>query len=225
MFKDVRFIEGSVEDTTKALFEDTGVSDKFHFTNGTYAAPAEIIVPTTLDGFKYLEVSNIADDDDIFVIAVNSDVSMEGIMQKKNASNAEIEALEDQFIRAMKVAAPLAEANPKRPIYIVFYDEETPTALYESFKKAGLNLETLHKHGYGTDKDAPRIEGAANFKHVIAYPLPNNSKALCHDITVGEDQSHFVKVVDLSKELGGRTVYVAPVSQVGSGAPIPTGFG
>lgn len=261
MLKNVQFIEGCVDGTVQILKDDTGVSDRFHFTNGTYAAAAEIIVPTTLDGFKYIS-DEIAEEDDIFVIAVNSDSSMEGIMEKKEVSfqeranliddreaelsetetsseifetlqlerdalNEEIkvfqmqrENLEDQFTRGMKVADPLAEANPDRPIYIVFYDEETPTELYNAIKAAGLNFASLHKHGYGTDKDAPRIEGAHNAERVIAYPFPNNSKPLCHDITIHEDQSRFVEVVDLSKVYGERTAYTQPVPQIRT-APMP----
>ena len=223
MLKNIILIEASsVEQTTEMIKECSGVSDRFHFTNGTYAAPAELIVPTTLAGFDFLN-KKIASDRDIFAIAVNSDASMQGIMDKKSASQEERDALEDQHTRAMKVAIPLAEYDPSRPVYVVFYDEETPTELYNELAESGLKMCSLHKWGYGTTPDAPRIEGAHNFARVFGFPLPNDKKPLCHDITVGEDQSHFVEVVNLNDYLASEKIAEAK-AQIASRSPIPLGF-
>lgn len=179
-----------------------------HFTNGTYAYQADVIVPKILAGFQY-----IADNDPNstpLVIAVNSDISMNGIMDKKGYTPEQKTGMEDQMTRAEKVAMPLAIQNPNRPVVVIFYDEETPTALYDFLAENEFGMETLHKWDYGTDKDGPKIEGAHNFKRVLAYPSPDNSQPLCHDITISEDQSGYVEVVDLTKEkLSNGSPYIS----------------
>jgi hypothetical protein len=75
-----------------------------HFTNGTYAPPAALAVPTVLAGFQYA-VDREVNKDTPLIIAVNSDKSMSAIMDKKiamgTASNADKAALEDQNARAL----------------------------------------------------------------------------------------------------------------------------
>lgn len=181
----------------RATLEREGINSA-HFTNGTYAYAADMIVPTTLSGFYYLHDQE-EPSPSAFIIAVNSDKSMQGIMDAKKASTEERAALEPQETRALKVAKPLAAKFPNRDIVVVFYDEDTPTALYDYLAETGFGMESLHKWGYGTDPNAPKIEGAHNFKRVLAYPLPNDTKPVCHDITVHEDQSAFVEVVKLSE--------------------------
>ncbi|MDE2030279.1 MAG: hypothetical protein KGI97_06925, partial [Alphaproteobacteria bacterium] len=85
-----------------------------HFTNGTYAPPKDLIVPTVLAGFQQA-VDEEGDEALPLVIAVNSDVSMAGIMDKKKASAEERAKLESQTVRAAKVAFPLSLQNPTRP--------------------------------------------------------------------------------------------------------------
>jgi hypothetical protein len=172
-----------------------------HITNGTYAYKAEMIVPTMLAGFQYIS-EKIAGPDDIFLIAVNSNASMQGIMDKKNASQAERDALENELTRALKVAGPLAEQHPNRTVMVAFYDEETPTPLYNLLAEEGRNLKTLHKWGYGTDPKTPRIEGAHNFGMVLGFPVVNDVRPVCDSITAMEDQSRIVKVVKLHEETG-----------------------
>jgi hypothetical protein len=168
----------------------------FHFTNGTYAYKAEMIVPTMLAGFQYVS-DEIAGKHDTFVIAVNSDMSMRGIYQKQGKTQADMDALEGQLQRALKVAGPLAEQQLGRNIIVLFYDEETPTALYRNLAGNGLHLKSLHKWGYGTDPKMPRIEGAENFWEVLGFPLVNDTKPVCTDITAMQDQSAVVQVIKL----------------------------
>lgn len=191
-----------------------------HCTNGTYSYAAERIVPTMLAGLQYIN-DKIAAHGDVFLIAVNSDVSMNAIMDQKQATQAERDALEDQYQRAMKVAMPLAEQFPDRVIAVVFYDKATPNDLYDTLAAEALNLETLHKWGYGTDPKAPKIEGAENFNRVLAYPLPNDVKPVCFGITAHADQADIIQVVKLSEVEGphgkpyisakGKVLFPVPV--------------
>ncbi|QQG37131.1 MAG: hypothetical protein HYS17_05050 [Micavibrio aeruginosavorus] len=172
-----------------------------HCTNGTYAYPVERTVPTTLAGFQYIN-DQVASPYDAFLVAVNSNQSMAGIMAAKNATAAEMSALESEDVRAAKVADALSAHFNNRPVVVLFYHEDTPTRLYEALAAANINLVSLHKWGYGTDPKAPRIEGASNFARVFGFPLPNDGKPVCHGITVREDQSGVVTVVKLQEQLG-----------------------
>lgn len=165
-----------------------------HFTNGTYQYDPALIVPTMLAGFQYIKDTELKTGD-IFVLAVNSDLSM------KNAGFIDAQ---DQMTRAKKVAEPLALQNPDVKIVVVFYDEETPTNLYNGLAYNGISMATLHKWGYGTNPNAPKIEGAHNFRRVFGFPLPNNTKPVFYDLTAREDQSSLVKVVDLTKSIGNH---------------------
>jgi hypothetical protein len=175
--------------------KEHGISEG-HFTNGTYSAPSDVVLPTTLAGFNYV-IDHETKPGIPLIIAVNSAKSMLGILDKKGASEDERNALENQQVRAEKVAIPLALEHPDRKVVIVFYDEETPNKLYDELKKNGFGLESLHKWGYGTKPGAPVIEGAENFNVVYGFPLPNDDKPLCADITRTEGQQGVVKIVDL----------------------------
>jgi len=186
-----------------------------HFTNGTYAYAAEMIVPTTKAGFDYID-NRVALPDDIIVLAINSDASMNGIFTKNEASQKDFDELESDTVRAEKVAIPLAEKFPHRQIVVMFYDEETPTALYDFLAEQGnVNLRSLHKWGYGTNPEGPKIEGAHNFGRVFGFPLPNDTKPVCHDITVCEDQSEIVEVIKLTEAQNdiGTSFFPAPNPQ------------
>jgi hypothetical protein len=161
---------------------------KAHFTNGTYAYSASLIVPTALAGFKY-----VLDNDEALplVIAVNSDESMKDLNFKD---------FESQTIRANKVALPLATLFPETQIYIIYYDEKTPNSLYEALHAEKMTA-TLHKWGYGTNPNAPKIEGAELFKTTYAYPLPNDIKPVCHQITPVSEEAQKIEVVDLREKL------------------------
>jgi hypothetical protein len=176
-----------------------------HFTNGTYAPPAALIVPTILAGFQYA-VDNEVNKDAPLIIAVNSDKSMLLIMDKKiamgTASNADKEALEDQNARAQKAAVPLALQHPDRKVVAVFYDEETPNKLYDSLNESGFRMDTLFKWGYGTDSNAGVIEGAESFGLVNAHPLPNDIKPVCTELTRMTGQKGDLHIVDLRTEAG-----------------------
>ncbi len=197
-------------ETAQAL-EDEGVKYA-HITNGTYTAPDEMVVPTTLAGFQYI-TDTIHLPEDTYIIAVNSDVSMQKINDAKGGSLTDIE---DQQTRAEKVLVPLALQHPETQIIGIFYDEETPEDLYEYLStQSSLSLESLFKFGYGTNPDAPRIEGATHFRRVFGFPFPNDAKALCHDITVAEDQSDTVIVENLAEEKGLHGApYITPENKV-----------
>jgi hypothetical protein len=161
----------------------TQLPDRAHFTNGTYALAAKLIVPTTITGFGHVNSLEQLP----MVIAINSDVSM---------ASLNITCPESQELRARKVAEPLAKAFPGNDVYVVFYDEKTPFTLYQALHAAGKTT-TLHKWGYGTVPDAPKIEGAEFFDRVYAYPLPNDQKPVCYEITAKPDTHQDITVVDL----------------------------
>jgi hypothetical protein len=193
-----------------------------HCTNGTYSYSAELIIPTTLAGFRYIN-DRVAVPGDVFLVAVNSDISMKSILDQKGASDAERQAMEDQNTRAMKVAVPLAWEFSDRTIVVVFYDKPTPADLYNMLASEALVMESLHKHGYGTDPKAPKIEGAGNFHRVFAFPLPNDTRPVCHELTAVEDQSAIIRVVKLTDEMDahGRPYLHAPDSPPSAAAAKP----
>lgn len=159
-----------------------------HFTNGTYALPTDLIVPTTLAGFKYaMQLQPQLP----LVIAVNSDASM------KNIGKTDCES---QTVRALKAAEPLAELFPDNKVIVLFYDETTPNQLYTSLNRHG-HTRTHHKWGYGTDASAPKIEGAELFECVYAYPMPNDQKPICWNETPLADKPQDIKVADLRGKL------------------------
>lgn len=188
-----------------------------HFTNGTYAPPTALVVPSNLAAFQYAADNEITENTPV-IIAVNSDKSMSGIIDKKielgTASNADKERLEDQNARALKVAVPLALQHPNRRVVAVFYDEETPNWLYGSLRAESFGMETLSKGGYGTDPNAGVIEGAENFRRVNAHPLPNDIKPVCAELTRKTGQKGNVHIVDLRTEIGphGRP-YISPKNE------------
>jgi hypothetical protein len=164
---------------------------------------ADLIVPTTLAGFQFIaDNKNLSRPHHVFLIGVNSNISMEGIMDVKQASRAERESLEDQQVRALKIATPLALQHPKRDIIVSYYDEATPTELYRTLRE-DLKCDTysLHKWGYGTKPDAPKIEGSEYFELTIGFPMPNDRNPVCFGITPVENQTH-VNVFKLTEKVG-----------------------
>jgi hypothetical protein len=175
-----------------------------HFTNGTYAPPSELIVPTVLAGFQHA-VDSSCDQCISLIIAVNSNKSMLEIAASKARVGTLTEAdkaPEDQYVRAQKVAIPVALQNPDSKVVVMFYDEETPNNLYDSLHASGFSMKTLFKWGYGTNPNAGVIEGAENFNKVFGHPLPNDIKPICHDITRRTRQEGAVSVVDLRVKIG-----------------------
>lgn len=161
-----------------------------HFTNGTNAYEAEKIIPTTIAGFKRVtEIhANLP-----LVLAINSDLSMKALGK---------EEVEPQLDRANKVAESLALAFPHNQVVILFFDETTPNKLFQALNRHHLTR-TLHKWGYGTDPEAPKIEGAELFEHTFGFPLPQDDrpKAFCHDLTDKPDQPQNIIVDDLRGKL------------------------
>ncbi len=195
------FILPGIEHTHIAKFLRAIANDNLHFTNGTYAYPAKICVPTSLAGFQYIKEQHPSGENTI-VIAINSHESMLNILREKNVSETQFEALESEIERAEKIGIPLALQNPDTPVIIIYYDDPTPTPLYNFLAKQGFEMSSLHKWGYGLDPDGPKIEGAHNFDNVYAFPTPNEAPPVCHDITDKEDQSLVVKVRNLMEEIG-----------------------
>lgn len=187
-----------------SILQDSGVNGA-HFTNGTYAYKASMIVPTVLAGFQ-----NAMDDevsgDAALIIAVNSDKSMADIMDAKivagTATSSDKDSLEDQNTRAMKVCGPLALQNPSRKVFAVFYDESTPNDIYDSLNAHSVGMESLFKWGYGTGNNTGVIEGAENFKVVYGHPLPNDTKPLCDELTRIDGQAGSITVRDLRIHVG-----------------------
>lgn len=174
---------------------------KLHFTNGTFAYDANMIVPTVIAGYQFLVDQEIAAENDTFIIAVNSHESMKAIMTAKGTPQREIDALEPYETRALKVALPLALQFPKATVCTLSFDEETPAEMYEELG-AAVTLNTLQKWGYGTTPDAPKIVGAEHFENVYAFPLPNDTKPVAFDLTPAEDQSALVTVAKLTEMTG-----------------------
>ncbi len=157
-----------------------------HFTNGTYAAPKVKVIPTTLAGFK--RVMQVAPNAPL-IIAVNSDKSMKALGK---------EGFDSQIVRARKVAEPLAQTFPESPVFVMFYDEQTPAELYKKLASKGLT-KTLHKWGgYGIGADPKKIEGAENFELVYAFPFPDGSNALCLNETDRAKEPQKIIIEDLT---------------------------
>ena len=161
---------------------------KAHFTNGTYMLGTEITVATTLTGFK--QVLTESEPFLPLIIAINSDESLRSL-GKIN--------FKDQATRANDIAKPLAETFPNNKIIIIFYDEKTPNQLYELLAQQQITY-SLHKWGYGTDQNAPKIEGAQCFNVVYGYPLVDDLKPVCWHDTPGVSQGN-IKIVDLRGKL------------------------
>ena len=184
----VEYIELTEIDAIKAKLDELGCRHA-HFTNGTYALDAKLIVPTTLAGFKHVVREN--NDTSFLVIAVNSDISMRSMALKFE---------ENQSERAAKVAEPLSELFPDKQVVVLYYDKKTPNELYQALHQEGIT-QTLHKWGYGTKPDAAKIEGTEYFKDVYGFPLPNDGLPVCYSITPVSDTPQAIKVVDLRQDL------------------------
>lgn len=167
-----------------------------HFTNGTFDHfPKDFIIPTLLTGFK--RVTRIKPSIPL-VVAINSDESMRALGK---------ETFEPQTERADKIKEALSKCFPNNPILIVFYDEPTPTALYQKLgnyhkNRARQNQLTysLHKWGFGTKENQPGIEGAEFFELVYGFPLPDDTKPICYDETKVKSDTIKVIVCDLVDE-------------------------
>ncbi len=201
-----------------------------HFTNGIYAAKSELVVPTVLAGFQYAtDTETKAAKPPALIIAINSDASMLAINAQRTAQleteiaagrktvedraklQAEIARQEDQQARALKVAVPLAQQHPTRPVVVMFYDQDTPNKLYGGLKAAGFGMESLLKWGYGTKPQEGRIEGAEYFKRTLGFPLPNDIAPICATITPVGGQKGTVTVVDLRE---GALNYISRTNKV-----------
>ncbi|MGE4314268.1 MAG: hypothetical protein AB7E85_08380 [Pseudobdellovibrionaceae bacterium] len=200
MLENLKFIaEKDKNAIIKALRGYLPEGGRIHVTNGGYSLPQDKIVPTMLAGFQFLHDFYMRSDD-IFVLAVNSDSSMVPAYLKNNTPDHEREG---QYLRAQKMAQPLATLFPHVPVIVMFYDEATPTALYESLEAAGLPLRSLHKWGYGTGENVPKIEGAELFESTLAFPLPHEGEVpFFHGLTDMPEAPQPVDIFDLRQEVG-----------------------
>lgn len=186
-FKNLQYIESTKH--SDIILQLSQIAPKgAHFTNGTYAYSSELIVPTALAGFKRVtQTQNHLP----LVIAVNSDESMRNLNKKD---------FEPQATRAAKVAEPLAILFPDNPVVVIYYDATTPHELYKALKEKNLTR-TLHKWGYGTNPQEPKIEGAEFFELVYAFPLPNDIKPVCYNDTEIAQEQQKITVDDLRGKL------------------------
>lgn len=182
-----------------ATSEIDGV-EVMHATNGTYIADPDLYLPTLISGFQYI-ADNVAGERDAFVVFINSDQSLKDMYDK--TGDERFKDFPDQFERMTVIAKAMQVQFQGRPIIIGYYDQETPTELYETLSNESyVAMGSLYKFGYGTNPEAKKIEGADCFDVTIGFPFPNDAKPVCHDITDAEDQSHVVEVFKLTEEIG-----------------------
>ena len=209
----------TIVDTTKATSIASVLKDMCittgHFTNGVYGGlPRKTLAPTVLAGFQY-----VADREEVpasvelfynippLFIALNSDKSAEILMDQKiklgTATQAQKDAIEDQYTRALKVTVPLAYQHRRyeREVIALFYDEETPKELYTTLKNEIAFQETLFK--YGTNEKEGIIVGGDCFKTLYAFFYPKDEiKSLTDELTSRTGQDGFPKPVDLRVVVG-----------------------
>lgn len=189
------------QQVAKTLFAKQGVQS-FYVTNGIYALPASLVVPTTLGGFEHAidaekKRLGAAAPTPHLLIVVNSDKSVALIYEQKKQKPglsveevSKIDAEKDsilaqtQLVRATRVAEPLARQHPDLKVSVAFFDGQTPNTFFNSCAAEKVNLDILFKFGYGTDPNQGIIEGIEYFSQAVyAYPFPNNAQPLCHDVT------------------------------------------
>ena len=193
-----------------------------HFTNGAYSFPEKPSAATTLVGYQYLRDKGVYRDGESVAIAVNSNESLYRALDQKiaqgSATAADKDKIEDQLLRAMKPAGALARQmahfHPDEKVIVCFYDEDTPTPLYEAINLDGrVRIGSLHKNGYGTDPKAGKIEGAEFAETVFGFPLPNDGRPLYHDLTAAQTEDDIVRVAvaALKTEIGPHgSPYITP---------------
>ncbi|MEC7576164.1 MAG: hypothetical protein VX468_02465, partial [Pseudomonadota bacterium] len=91
-------IENTDKDAIVQGLESVG-ANSICVTNGTYVAPAEMVVPTTMAGFQFIKERK-ATAQECFVVAINSDKSMADIAAAKAAKGEDIGEVADQVTRA-----------------------------------------------------------------------------------------------------------------------------
>lgn len=195
-----------IKDTDKKKIADmiagNGIS-RVHATNGAYSFPTRPSAATTLVGYQYLRDKGVYRPGDAALIAVNSHTSLARGIQEKiaqgSATHADIDKIEDQMARAAKPANSLTiqmqKFHPRESVIVCFYDEATPTEIYESLASDGrIRICSLHKNGFGTDPQAGRIEGAEFAENVFGFPLPNDGRPLYDDITRKQTDEDFARV-------------------------------
>lgn len=173
-----------------------------NFTNGTYATQEGLsidkIIPTVIAAFQF--ITTAAETRNFhslpIVVLMNSDESFKTIGKKDYNDR-------NQQQRAKDLIHSLAKYFPNNDIVIGFYDEATPTELYGKLQGLGLT-KTLHKWGYGTNPKQGIIEGAECFDMTFGFPLPGDTKPLCHDITTMPDPSKPQQI--LVRDLRGQFI-------------------
>lgn len=226
----IHLLNGSSTDDTIRYLKAVGIIGVIpravHMTNGTYTLPISKIVPTTLAGFACINQKlGFFSKSDVIMIAFNSDKSMRNSYVGRPNQQKLNDELESEEVRAKKVLLPLSEYFVGHDIVGVFYDEETPLELFTAFKRAGLNMKTIHKHGYGTNPDDKPIIGAGFFERVFAFPLLGDERPVMHNETrVSNGYDVYPKPEDVIKlweeKLGGlsylstdgRILFPAPSS-------------
>ena len=217
-------------DNIVAQLKDLDVS-RIHATNGIYGGSSKLFVPTNLACFQMIsEKSGLVNLGDAFVIAVNSNVSLENNNKKLRALGKDVPPIQDQFARARNIAEPIALQFRNHPVIAMFYDEDAPAAadnrdvqqedgLYDRLARHDFEMVTLSKGGFGTDPRKAPIIGTEVFQKVYAYPFSNDTKHIqnhCADIS-GEPMplSDNVEIVRLTEEVGRHgTAYMSENNKV-----------
>lgn len=183
--RNVRIVNSTNIDEILSAMPASGAN----FTNGAYVYPIEQIQETMLAGFEFVNSQH----DLPMVVAINTDASLTALGKKD---------FESQLERANKIAGPLTKTFPDRELIIIFYNEPTPTALFEALSKQRPGLtKTLHKWGYGTGPTEPKIEGAESFDTVYSFPMPNGHEPICYHQTERQTVPQKIQVVDLRDKL------------------------
>lgn len=180
--------------------------------NGTYAFPKDALLPTTLAAFQFIVDRFATSPNDVLLVALNSDASMQVFYDGKGTP---AEERENFVTRAAKITGALSSQFAGHRVVIIVYDEETPHELYEHLSNSGLPLDTLYKFGYGTDKKAPPIIGGEFFERVLAFPMPNDEKPFAFDQTEMRGMPFVPEFYNLTKEDGSHGVpYLTPQGKI-----------
>ena len=209
---------------------DHGV-ERAHFVNGIFGAPQQLVLPMQAAWFKGLDClsklsgvfntfapkdhlslpyTSLVKKNDAFIIAVNSNVSVDEINEEKIARGEDTPPYVNQYERAANMAVPLAKMFPNRPVIVIFYDEKEPAksqtqeceGLYDRLNKAMPNLlQTLMKGDYGTSKEKGEIVGASLFRKVFGIPLPKDTAHIspeCATLNKPSQDDDNIKVMRLT---------------------------
>ena len=211
------YIRNTDPKAVKATLSRMGVG-ALHATNGVFAGPANILLPTNLAYFKMMDDQY---DDGAFLIGVNSDASVKILDQQKEARGEKIPQSIPQDQRVGMIGNAVAQLFPQRSVILAVYDSDKPIDMYEELARSDMEMRTLFKGNYGTVEGAGKIEGSHCFERVIASPLPHVTAhilpyaALVTDPADAEEIERYeiTKLTEDAVQLNGRP-YLAESNQL-----------